>query len=148
MNKIIFARRWFMHTALSYLGKPYIWGGDDPSGFDCSGLIVECLKTAGLLSEKEDLTANLLLKRYQQLQTESPSDGCLLFWINTEGRAYHVAICLDKHFQISAAGGNVTTIGDKEAWRQNAFVRIRPIGFSPSRHVIVDPFRNQHSIPE
>lgn len=57
-NKTQSARRWLVTTALSYLGTPYIWGGDDPSGFDCSGFVIECLKSVGLLSEKEDYTAD------------------------------------------------------------------------------------------
>jgi len=25
--------------SLQFLGRPYVWGGEDPSGFDCSGLV-------------------------------------------------------------------------------------------------------------
>ena len=43
-----------------WIGKPYIWGGDDFSGFDCSGLIHEALQAAGLENRGYDCTANEL----------------------------------------------------------------------------------------
>ena len=52
MSYHLSAKRWFLQTALAYLGTPYVWGGDDPSGFDCSGFVIECLKSAGLLNLK------------------------------------------------------------------------------------------------
>ena len=34
--------------AKKYLGVPYVWGGTDPSGFDCSGLVQHVFKDLGV----------------------------------------------------------------------------------------------------
>jgi NlpC/P60 family len=35
--------------ALAQLGKPYVWGGIGPDGYDCSGLIMQAYRAAGIL---------------------------------------------------------------------------------------------------
>jgi cell wall-associated NlpC family hydrolase len=38
------AMRWALHQA----GKPYVWGGAGPGGFDCSGLVMAAWATQGV----------------------------------------------------------------------------------------------------
>ena len=143
MDRIKLARKWFVRTALSYLGTPYLWGGDDPGGFDCSGLVVECLKTVGLMGETDDSTADGLFRRFQSARIEQPDQGCLVFFFGANGQvslASHVAICLDPHFQISAGGGDSRVVDRNTASEFNAYVRIRPIPRYLDGVVIIDPF--------
>jgi hypothetical protein len=35
--------------ALAQLGKPYVWGGIGPDGYDCSGLVMQAYHAAGIL---------------------------------------------------------------------------------------------------
>lgn len=125
-----------MTVIKSYLNKPYRWGGDDPSGIDCSGLIIEGLKAIGVLKEKEDFTAESLyhhllkLKESNQFQIKEisqPQKGALIFFQNDDNRIYHCSIALNLYFQIGAMGGDATTISKEKALAQNAFVKIRPI---------------------
>ncbi len=135
------AKQWFLRTALSYLGTPYVWAGDDPSGFDCSGFVLECLKTVGVVSERDDLTADGLLRKFSPKLVPAPCEGALLFLLNRDGKATHVVICLDESFQIGASGGTKDTVDLRAAWRDNAYVKIRPIRFDATRMKVADPFR-------
>lgn len=135
------ARFWFVQTALAFHRTPYRWGGDDPSGFDCSGMVVECLKSCGLLKEDDDLTADGLWSRYRSRERRRPRRGRLVFRFDPYDRARHVAICLDRYFIIEAGGGSPGIHIPADAWRSNAWVRIRPIESDPrpTRHVELFP---------
>lgn len=134
------ARHWFLRTALAYLGTPYRWGGDDPSGFDCSGFVVECLKSAGLLAEEDDFTADGLMRKFESCQLPEPRPGALLLSLDRNGAARHVVICLDSQYQIGASGGDRTTASPDNAWEVNAFVKIRPVAGRSKFRRICDPF--------
>ncbi len=140
MVNAMMAEKWFLKTALAYLGTPYVWGGDDPSGFDCSGYVIECLKSAGLVGESEDYTADELLRLFEDNVVDGPVRGGLLFYLDERGRAIHVTICLDEYFQIGASGGGSKTTSVDAAWRENAYVKIRPIRFDALKMRVVRVF--------
>jgi hypothetical protein len=36
-----------INTAMTYIGVPYVWGGESKNGVDCSGLVLKCLNEQG-----------------------------------------------------------------------------------------------------
>jgi cell wall-associated NlpC family hydrolase len=111
--------------AMSMVGQPYRWGGDDTiEGFDCSGLCIEILKAAGVLPAGSDMTAEGLRLFFNETQ-EEVSFGTLAFFGKTS--ATHVGFCLNSLMMLEAGGGGSSTKTREDAAKQNAFVRIRPI---------------------
>ena len=127
-------------TAYSLHGRPYLWGGDDPSGFDCSGFVIEILKSVGILPRTGDWTADGLYKMFKHLPSE-PQQGCLVFW-GTERRKTHVEYCYTKDITIGASGGGSKTITMQDAIKQNAYIKFRPINSRNKKIWVVDPFLN------
>jgi len=123
-------------VAWSYVGTPYIWGGDDPTGWDCSGFVIECLRADGTLPRTGDWTANDLWIKFRDRRTSHPSAGCLAFWFRG-GLASHVELVIDAATCIGASGGGSRTIDAQVAAEQNAYCKVRPI--RPGA-VICDPY--------
>ena len=130
--------------AWSYLGKFYKWGGDDPSGFDCSGLVVECLKSIGLLSRKSDYTAQGLKDLFMwgtRPEGEKPEAGDLVFWTNEDGdRIIHVEICINSRLSIGASGGGSRTVTEADAIRDNAYIKVRPFKSRQNLWGFINPY--------
>lgn len=116
------------------LYTPYRWGGDDPSGLDCSGLIVELYQSVGWLKRGEDLNAQSLRQRFSSVAPELVAPGDLVFWLDSPyqkqgaGRAVHVGLIIDpRHLYIGADGGGSSTKTLADAWARNAYVKVRPV---------------------
>ena len=132
-------REWAIDYLWSFLGTPYLWAGNDFAGFDCSGLIIEVLQGVGMLPHIYDGTADQLYAKFQTYHVEHGYPGCLLFWFKGD-KAIHVEMMVNDYLCIGASGGGSATQTREAAIRQNAFVKMRPIGYRGSGHKIVDPF--------
>lgn len=129
--------------ALKFVGRPYIYGGDGSGksygGFDCSGLVLECLWAFGLLPGK-DLTAQgihgaLIKKSVPRMPRMYISADDVLFFGKDDRHITHVAIALDNNFMVEAGGGNSKC---RTPGSSTGMVRVRPIS---SRKNLVSALR-------
>jgi cell wall-associated NlpC family hydrolase len=89
-NGTSYVRAEIVKTARSFLGIPYLWGGDSPeTGFDCSGLVTACYSLNGLnlprMSQDQFLVG-------EPVDREELSPGDLVFFANTNEKISHVGI--------------------------------------------------------
>ena len=111
-------------AAESAVGSPYVSGGTDPSGFDCSGLTTWAFKRAGIRLPRTSFD------QYQVGRAVQPSDikpGDLVFWSTDGPGASHVGIAVAANRAISAtSSGGVMEHGIKGAgYWGSAFVGAR-----------------------
>jgi len=130
--------------AMSMVGLPYKWGGDDPiKGFDCSGLVIELLQSCGMLPRGYDTTASGLYHRFLKSGNQTVLGfGSLVFYGKGTHRITHVGFMIDEWRMIEAGGGNSRTVNRDVAASQNAFIRIRPIDFRKDLVAVVKPKYN------
>lgn len=118
---------------LRFVGRPYIWGGDGSGkfggGFDCSGLVLECLWAFGILP-KGDLTAQGIYDTlYNELiwacvdKARVKLDD-ILFFGNGDEHITHVAIAIGNGLMVEAGGGGSKC---KTPTTSTGMVRVRPI---------------------
>lgn len=112
--------------ALGFLGVPYKWGGENPiSGFDCSGLVQEILRGAGI-DPKGDQTAQGLYDHFEGTSTHGVyGPGVLAFYGKSTREISHVAFMIDQYRIIEAGGGSSSVLSPKDADFNNSFVRMR-----------------------
>ena len=75
--------------AMSLLGAPYEWGGADPTGFDCSGLVRFVHDQVGIQVPR---TAAEQFSAARRVTVNSLEPGDLLFFRTNGRRISHVAI--------------------------------------------------------
>ena len=78
-----------VRIAVSYLGTPYRYGGSNPRGFDCSGLVYYSYRKAGIHVPR---TTRDQLSAANRVRMSQLSPGDLLFFKIGRGDVSHVAI--------------------------------------------------------
>jgi cell wall-associated NlpC family hydrolase len=105
-------------AAMAMIGTPYVWGGEDPTGFDCSGLVEWAYAHAGItVPRTSQLQYNAGPRRQSGAQLQP---GDLLFFGASPTAIHHVGIFIGDGLMVDAP-------------HSGALVRLdRVAGFSPS----------------
>ncbi|WP_371655861.1 MULTISPECIES: C40 family peptidase [unclassified Streptomyces] len=111
--------------AMAHLGDPYVWGGDGPHGWDCSGLVQAAYRQAGI-------TLPRVADDQYRATTPIPRDqlrrGDLVFWSTTGGASgiHHVAIYLgnSQYLEAPRPGKNVR-VSTFDWYNPNMYGRLR-----------------------
>ena len=75
-------------TARRFLGRPYLWGGVSPFGYDCSGLTYEVYKLHGIVIPRD---ADPQFRTGRAVSASALRPGDLLFY-GTQSYVHHVAM--------------------------------------------------------
>lgn len=78
-----------LNVARQMVGIPYRYGGTDPSGFDCSGLVQYSFKQAGIHLPR---TSRDIFRNSQLIKPGNQQPGDLVFFAISPGKISHVGI--------------------------------------------------------
>lgn len=109
--------------ALGQIGRPYVYGGADANGFDCSGLVYTVYARAGV---KLPRTAAEQLEAGRRIPLQYAAPGDLVFY--RIGAGMHVTLYIGhgKVVQAPASGKTVSIAHiDRSWWRQRYVGTVR-----------------------
>ena len=94
--------------ARAQMGKPYVWGGEGPNGFDCSGLTMMAYKSAGI-SIPRVAAAQYTIGRHINDQSQLQPGDLVFFANGSAASIHHVGLYIGNGNMIEApfTGANV-----------------------------------------
>lgn len=134
VSKLYFSANTVNHTtgntiiteiARSLNGSPYQAGGNDPSGFDCSGFVQYVYGKAGISLSRSSGTQ---AKEGSPVSITDMAPGDIIAWQNKNGIVTHVAIYLGNNQMIHAINPqDGVTMSDITNWQQYSGTSIQTI---------------------
>lgn len=104
------ARMKIVEEAKKYLGVPYLWGGNTPNGFDCSGYVQYVLKQCGIEVPR---TTELQAQVGSYISKNDLRPGDLVFLQNTyRAGISHVGIFIGNGQMIHSSSSKGVTISN------------------------------------
>lgn len=94
-------------TGRSFMGIPYVWGGEDPSGFDCSGYIQYVFAKHGKSMPR---TADIQFNVGQVVPRGQEKPGDLVFFETYCPGPSHVGIYLGRDYFMHASSSRGVTV--------------------------------------
>lgn len=99
-----------LRESFKYLGVPYVWGGEDPSGMDCSGFTQKVFCDRGMIIPR---TADLQFEVGQVVPRGQEQPGDMVFFETYCPGASHVGIYVGRNqFVHASSGAGYITFGD------------------------------------
>jgi hypothetical protein len=101
-SKVKTTRKSIIQNAMMFINAPYLWGGKNPFGIDCSGLTQTVYKVSGIA-----LSRDASMQALQGTTVNFITDafvGDLAFFDNQEGKITHVGILLGDNKILHASG--------------------------------------------
>ncbi|MGG1573500.1 C40 family peptidase [Fictibacillus sp. NRS-1165] len=96
----------FIPTAKKYIGVPYVWGGETPKGFDCSGY----LNYVYLKSSNIDLPRTVAGIYLKGTKVNAPKVGDLVFFETYKPGASHAGIYIGNNEFIHSSSSRGVSI--------------------------------------
>src|SRR5687767_2804273 len=108
-------------TAASMVGRPYRYGGEEPNGFDCSGLVYYAYRSAGAIVPRVSRD-QLRASRVVSLKDAQPGD---LVFFKLANNASHVGIYLgeDRFVHAPSTGRSVEIQSLRSGYYERHFLR-------------------------
>lgn len=125
-------QQYFLNYLMMFIGTPYKLGGNvtQDGGLDCSGLVLEGLRSVGLWNKTDNTAQGIFNKLNTQTNLkDKPQPGNLLFFGESSSKITHVAVCLNEFQMIEAGGTDI-----------DGMVRIRPLSWRKDLIAILNIF--------